>query len=87
MYMWNLKKKSHRKRDQITRDRVGEQGNWTKVVKRYKLSILRQISIRNVTLNVVTMVTTAVWSMGRLVRVNPKSSHHKEKKTSFFLTL
>ena len=39
---------------------VGGGGDWVKVVKRYKLPIIRQISIRDVMYNMINIINTAV---------------------------
>lgn len=56
-YRWNLKKQTtknhqtHSKRGQI---HGYQRQNWMKVVKRHKISVLRYMSARNVTYNVMT---------------------------------
>ena len=47
-----------------------------KVVKRYKLPIIRQVSIRDRMYNMINTINTAELTYER---VNPKSSYHKEK--------
>ena len=47
-------------------------------VKMYKLSVIRHISTGDVMYNMPTLVNTAVWHILKLLRVDPKSSHHKE---------
>ena len=42
--------------------------NWRKVVKRYKLSVIRQISTRDAMYNMVTIATTAVSYKEKLLR-------------------
>ena len=67
-YTWNLnkqkktQKQTHRKTDQTCgyqRRGVGK-GNWRKVVKRYKLPLVKQISTSDVTRNMMTIANTAV---------------------------
>lgn len=36
-------------------------GNWMKVVKRYKIAVIRQISTGNVRHSMMTIVDTTVW--------------------------
>ena len=43
----------------VTRGRGGEQRNWSKVAKRYKLPFVKQISTQDV--QHMTMVNTAGW--------------------------
>jgi len=64
---------------------TGERGNWRKVVKRYKLPVIREIGTREVMYNLMTTAKTAVMIHKEVVRrVNPKSSQHKEN--CFFLS-
>ena len=44
----------------VTRGGGGVGGSWRKVVKRYKLPVTRQVSIRDVMCNIVTVVNTTV---------------------------
>ena len=39
---------------------MGERGNWMKVVKRYKLPGIRQVSTRDVTYNMINIINTVV---------------------------
>ena len=48
-----------------------------KVVKMYRIPIT---GTRNVMSNMVNIITTAVHSIPKWLRLNPKSSHHKEKR-------
>lgn len=49
--------------------------NWMKVVKRYKFPVIRYVSTGNVINNMVTM-----YEIFESNRINPESSHHKEKQ-------
>ena len=42
-------------------------GNWRKVVQRYKLPVIREISPRDVMYNMMTIVNTAVWYISNLL--------------------
>ena len=46
--------------------------------------VIRWVSIRDVMYNVMTVTNTAIWYTGKLERVNPKSSHHKEEIVFLF---
>ena len=37
-----------------------ERGNWIKAVRRYKVSVIRQISIRNIMYNIINIINTSV---------------------------
>ena len=37
--------------------------------------------------NMGNIINTAVWHIGMLLRVNPKSSHHKENFSSIFFNV
>ena len=56
-----------------------EGGSWREGVKRHKLPGTRQRSTRDGTQHAVTGANTVLGSRGRPLRVNPKSSHHKEE--------
>ena len=53
--------------------------NWMKVLQRYKLLIIRQISARDVMYNIINIINCFMLCMKVVKRGNPKSSHHKEK--------
>ena len=57
-------------------------GNWMNVVKRYKLTVIRQIIARNIMYNMVNIINTAICYTRK--RINPKSSYHKEYFFLFF---
>lgn len=38
---------------------------------------MRQMSPRDIMYNIVTIGNTVVWYVGKLLKGNPKSSHHK----------
>lgn len=44
-----------------------------------------KISTGHIMYNTVTKISTALWYIGKLLRVNPKSSHHKKKNFFYFL--
>ena len=44
-----------------------------------KLPVIRYIGIRDIAYDVMTIVNTAVWYISKLLRVDPKCSHHKGK--------
>lgn len=52
--------------------------NWREVVQRYKLSVIKEISTRDVTPNMMTTVTMQV------KKEDPKSFHHEVKSFFFF---
>lgn len=66
----------------VTRGGQGA-GDWMKAVNRYKLPVMRLMRTGGVLHNMINM-NTAVCYIRRLLRVNPESSHHKEKCFSSF---
>ena len=48
-----------------------------KVVKRYKLPVIKSVSTGDVKYNMTNIMNTATCYTLKLLRVNPKSSHHK----------
>lgn len=51
---------------------------WVKVVKRYKLPVMRSISTGDVMYYMMPIVNNVVWYIFKVAkRVDPKSSHHK----------
>ena len=47
---------------------MGGGGDWRKIVKRYKLTVIRYISTRDVMYNMMTVVNTAVRYTGKLLK-------------------
>ena len=60
-------------------------GNWMEVGKRYKLTVIRQISSRNIMYSIIDIINSAMFYMTVFKRVNPKCSYYK--KTFFSLIL
>ena len=50
-----------------------------KVVKRYKAPVVKSVSTGDVMYNMINIMNTAACYTLKLLRVNPKSSHHKGK--------
>lgn len=76
--------KTYRKRDQRSdfwlpevegrRLRKREVENWMKEVKRYNLSVIREISTRDIIYNMMVIVNNSVGYIGKLLRVDPEFS-------------
>ena len=75
--------KSLKKRSDLWLPEAGARGrrNWIKVVKRYQLPVIRLA--RDAMYNMINIIDTAAY-MKVLKRLNPKSSHHKEKIFFFY---
>lgn len=65
----------------------GGGNGWRKVAKRYKLAVIREMSMRFVMYSMIAIAKQFMMHMKCVKRVNLESSQHKEKNIVFFLFL
>ena len=62
-------------------------GNWRKIVKWYRLSVIREISSRHAIYSMMTITNTTIWFKEKLLRENSEFSSKGEKHfLSFYCT-